>query len=320
MSRSNDSERNVVDDPRMLSANNNNSVSSTDSVNNPIITNSTNSPGLPDASSIKDTGKDWPLAAAFQFLSRFPVPVEVNFTPGVLRRSAKYYPLVGFAIGAALGLAAVGIAWVLPPMPAAVLILALWIWLTGGLHLDGWMDAADALLSYRSRERMLEIMKDSRVGAMGVIACVLLLLLKMSLLYTLIGYGYAQVGAALLTAAIWSRWFMTYAMQAWPTARQGEGLAGNFRGLKTGSIAVSTAAALLLSAAGLTAITSLEQGNDPGSLMLLYCVAPCISWLAGTLAASRISKRLGGLTGDVYGALNEGIEAAVLLAAVICLG
>nr|WP_026342397.1 adenosylcobinamide-GDP ribazoletransferase [Paenibacillus fonticola] len=260
------------------------------------------------------------MAAAFQFLSRFPVPVAVKFTPEVLRRSAKYYPLVGFAIGAALGLAAVGFAWVLPPMPAAVLVLALWVWLTGGLHLDGWMDSADALLSFRSRERMLEIMKDSRVGAMGVIACVLLLLLKMSLLYTLIGFSYAKAGAALLTAAIWSRWFMTYAMQAWPTARQGEGLADRFRGLKLGTIAFSTVAALLLSAVGLTVISWLEQGIVSLPFSLLYFITPCIAWLVGALAASRISKRLGGLTGDVYGALNEGLEAAVLLTAVICLG
>ncbi|GAA0133440.1 adenosylcobinamide-GDP ribazoletransferase [Paenibacillus sp. YSY-4.3] len=307
----------------MSRSNNSSNPSETSSPNSEsnIGTNAnTDTNTITDANPSKNTGKDWPLAAAFQFLSRFPVPVEVNFTPEILRRSAKYYPLVGFAIGAALGLAAVGCAWVLPPMPAAVFILALWIWLTGGLHLDGWMDSADALLSYRSRERMLEIMKDSRVGAMGVIACVLLLMLKMSLLYTLIGYGLAKASAALLMAAIWSRWFMTYAMQAWPTARQGEGLAGNFRGLKLSSIAFSTIASLLLSAVGLTAMAWLEQGTVTWPLLLLYFIAPCIAWLAGTLAASRISKRLHGLTGDVYGALNEGLEAAVLLAAVICFG
>ena len=74
----------------------------------------------------------------------------------------------------------------LPTMPAAVLLLAIWVVLTGGLHLDGLMDTADGILSHRPREQMLEIMKDSRVGAMGVIVCVLHLLLKFSLLYTLL--------------------------------------------------------------------------------------------------------------------------------------
>lgn len=264
--------------------------------------------------------RDWPLAAAFQFLSRFPVPVEVNFTPEVLRRSVKYYPLVGLAIGAALCLAAAGSAWLLPTMPAAVLILAIWIWLTGGLHLDGWMDSADALLSYRSRERMLEIMKDSRVGAMGVIACILLLLLKMSLIYSLIGIGYAATGAALLMAPIWSRWFMSYAMKAWPTARENEGLANRFHGLKQHSLAFSTVAAVLSSALGLTIVGWVQQVPAFPMLFLVYFLAaPCIAWLVGILAAGRISKRLGGLTGDVYGALNEGLEAVLLLAAVICL-
>lgn len=262
--------------------------------------------------------KDRPIAAAFQFLSRFPVPLEVNFTPELLRRSVKHYPLVGFAIGAALSIAAAFSAWSLPAMPAAVIILAVWIWLTGGLHLDGWMDSADALLSYRSREKMLEIMKDSRVGAMGVIACILLLLFKMSLLHSLIGYGFVKMGAALLTAPVWSRWFMTYALKAWPTAREGEGLAERFHGQKLSGIVFSTAAALLLSALGLALVALWEPSSMSWTLCLLYFILiPCVVWVIGALAANRISKRLGGLTGDVYGALNEGLEAVVLLGAVI---
>ncbi|MNJ48171.1 adenosylcobinamide-GDP ribazoletransferase [Paenibacillus bouchesdurhonensis] len=262
--------------------------------------------------------KDRPIAAAFQFLSRIPVPLEVDFTPELLRRSVKHYPLVGFAIGAVLSLAAAVSAWLLPPMPAAVITLAIWIWLTGGLHLDGWMDSADALLSYRSREKMLEIMKDSRVGAMGVIACILLLLFKMSLLLTLIGSGFVYIGAALLTATIWSRWFMTYALKVWPTARKGEGLAQRFHGQTVGDIVISTLVALLLSALGLTLAVWWEATPASWMLFLVYqLIVPCTVWLIGTLAAGRISKRLGGLTGDVYGALNEGLEAVILLVAVI---
>lgn len=264
--------------------------------------------------------KDRPIAAAFQFLSRIPVPFEVDFTPELLRRSVKHYPLVGFAIGAVLSLAASISAWLLPPMPAAVVTLAVWIWLTGGLHLDGWMDSADALLSYRSREKMLEIMKDSRVGAMGVIACILLLLFKMSLLVTLIGTGFVYMGAVLLTATVWSRWFMTYALKVWPTAREGEGLAERFHGQTVSDIVISTLVALLLSAVGLTLAACWEVPYASWMLFLIYyLIVPCTVWFIGTLAAGRISKRLGGLTGDVYGALNEGLEAVVLLVAVIIL-
>ncbi|MCZ4151790.1 adenosylcobinamide-GDP ribazoletransferase, partial [Escherichia coli] len=108
----------------------------------------------------------------------------------LLRESVVYYPLVGAAIGLAVWLGGALFGTVLPALPAAVLTLTLWVWLTGGLHLDGWMDTADGLLSYRSRERMLEIMKDSRVGAMGVIACVLLLMMKAALLADFIAQGH----------------------------------------------------------------------------------------------------------------------------------
>ncbi|MEK4330569.1 adenosylcobinamide-GDP ribazoletransferase [Paenibacillus sp. FSL R7-0312] len=170
-------------------------------------------------------------AAAFQFLSRFPVKYSPDFSPELLRRSVVYYPLVGAAIGLSAALGAAAAAWLLPAWPAAVITLILWVGLTGGLHLDGWMDSADALLSYRSRERMLEIMKDSRVGAMGVLACVLLLLLKASLLAALIEGGSYSMLPLLLLPPIWSRWYMVRAMARYPLARGNEGLAASFGGL-----------------------------------------------------------------------------------------
>ncbi|HEY4392033.1 MAG TPA: adenosylcobinamide-GDP ribazoletransferase, partial [Paenibacillus sp.] len=174
--------------------------------------------------------KGRPILAAFQFLSRFPVRAELDFTPELLKRSAKYYPLVGAAIGIVIWIIGVVASLALPVLPVSVILLIAWVWLTGGLHLDGWMDSADAFLSYRPREKMLEIMKDSRVGAMGVLACVLLLLFKMTLLATLLSRGLYVSGAAMMTAPVWSRWFMSLAMRHWPTARGGEGLAARFRG------------------------------------------------------------------------------------------
>lgn len=291
------------------------------------------------------SGPGQPILAAFQFLTRFPVRAELDFTPELLRRSVRYYPLVGAAVGLSVWAAAALSAWLLPPLPAAVLALIVWVWVTGGLHLDGWMDTADGLLSYRPREKMLEIMKDSRVGAMGVLACVLLLMLKASLLASLLQGGVWQTGAALLTAPVWSRWFMTRAMRLWPNARQGEGLAGQFRGLgardargATAWAIVLTAAALLLAVlliillAMLPATDALSQTAAlPGTeaahrgriepalaeLLLYACLHPVLAWAAGTRAARWMSAKLGGLTGDTYGALNEGLEAALLLLAVL---
>ena len=103
------------------------------------------------------------FVAAIQFLTRIPVPVEVPFTNAVLKRSTLFFPVAGLLVG----LATWGGGWllqqVLPVMPAAALTLLIMLGMTGGLHLDGLMDTADGILSHRSRERMLEIMKDSRV-------------------------------------------------------------------------------------------------------------------------------------------------------------
>lgn len=264
------------------------------------------------------TQKGRPILAAFQFLSRFPVKAELDFTPELLKQSVKHYPLVGAAIGLAVWLGGTLSAQALPAFPAAVLALILWVWLTGGLHLDGWMDSADALLSYRSREKMLEIMKDSRVGAMGVLACVLLLLLKASLLTSLLAAGSLPAGAALLTAPVWSRWFMARAMSKWPTAREGEGLAGLFRGLKAKDTVQAAINALVLTAAGLS-LAALLPGDGPDLLRLgvYFVAAPVLTAAAGSLAAGKICSKLGGLTGDTYGALNEGLEALLLVLAVL---
>ncbi|WP_151732943.1 adenosylcobinamide-GDP ribazoletransferase [Paenibacillus tengchongensis] len=257
-------------------------------------------------------------AAAFQFLSRFPVKGGGDFSRELLQRSVSYYPLVGAAIGASAALCAAAGGWLLPDWPAAVITLIVWVYLTGGLHLDGWMDSADALFSYRTRERMLEIMKDSRVGAMGVLACVLLLLLKASLLSAIIGGGRLAELPLLLLPPVWSRWFMVRAMARYPHARGNEGLAAGFAGLPPRQERRTLVCAALLSLAAAAAPLAFGANNGRWPLLLAAaCLAPLAAWACGTAAARRVSARLGGLTGDIYGALNEGLEAALLLLLVL---
>lgn len=276
------------------------------------------------------------VAAAFQFLSRLPVKAELDFSPDLLKRSASYYPLVGVVIGLIVWCFAALASLVLPPLPSAVLTLAVWVWLTGGLHLDGWMDAADALFSYRSRERMLEIMKDSRVGAMGVIACVLLLMLKVSLLYTLLDTILVNrnLPGLLLLPMVWSRWFMVHAMKRWPKARNDDGLAARFADMTGGRAGLAVFWAVLVTiAAGigqyiLAALpigAGLSMGNSSMAgeelpIWMGYVLLPLVAYGVGTFTASRINRRLGGLTGDIYGALNELLETVLLLCIVILYG
>ncbi|WP_046213019.1 adenosylcobinamide-GDP ribazoletransferase [Paenibacillus wulumuqiensis] len=274
------------------------------------------------------------VAAAFQFLSRIPVRLRLDFGNELLRRSVKYYPLVGLVIGMCTAAGAVLFQWLLPAGPASVLALCLWIGLTGALHLDGWMDSADGLLSHRSREQMLDIMKDSRVGAMGVIACVLLLGLKGSLLYTLLSatpHSTYAICAVMVLPMIWSRWYIVKAMTGWPPARQQEGLAALFSGtgrqeLKGASytalcstgLIVLVLWLLILHVAGWAEAIPLAGYDDhlrrTALASLLCCLlSPLCAWLTGGWMAGRAARRLGGLTGDLYGALNEGIEMLILL-------
>ncbi|OCT10620.1 cobalamin 5'-phosphate synthase [Paenibacillus pectinilyticus] len=261
---------------------------------------------------------DWLRAciAAFQFLTRLPIPVQIDYTERVFQRSAVFYPFVGFVIGLLLLLSAEGLSYILPPMPAAILVLAIWVVLTGGLHLDGLMDTADGILSHRSREQMLEIMKDSRVGAMGVIVCVLHLFLKFSLLYTLLDRQQNGEGSSLLlllaVIPIWSRWFMVAAIKHWPYARPNSGLGSLFRGVQTGHVVISLLVALLTTT--LFIYTSNTTFLPNWSLILGFAA---ITILAGASMASYISSKLGGLTGDTYGALNELLESVLLIAIIL---
>ncbi|WP_438347352.1 adenosylcobinamide-GDP ribazoletransferase [Paenibacillus sp. FA6] len=256
-------------------------------------------------------------AAAFQFLSRFPVKANLDYSPTLFRQSVKFYPLVGAVIGLVVWAGAAGFVYLLPPLPAAVLTLILWVGLTGGLHLDGWMDTADGILSYRSREQMLDIMKDSRVGAMGVIACVLLLMLKLSLIYSLLVDGLDYSGLLLLPL-IWSRWFMVHAMSSWPAARGKDGLAGQLNGLDKGQIWATLLITIVLTGAAASIAPMVHINSHSWTTAWFGLITiPLGTWVAGTWMARRLNATLGGLTGDTYGALNEFLEVVALLMLVL---
>lgn len=257
------------------------------------------------------------LIAALQFLTRLPIPVNVAFQSSILVRSVIYFPVAGLIIGGCAAAAAWLLILFVPAWPAAVLLLAIWTALSGGLHLDGWMDTADGVLSYRSRESMLEIMKDSRVGAMGVAAAILLLLLKASLLAELLN-GDSEVrmytAATLILSSVWSRAWLAAAIAGWPPAREGEGIGVLFNGVKGYQAALAMLIAAIISFMSLNIIDI----NNSYALILVLS-AFLLTVLCGGMLAAWLNKKLGGLTGDTYGAMNEAIETALLLAAVIAL-
>lgn len=231
----------------------------------------------------------------FQFFTRISLVRQTEWSLESFGRSVKMLPLIGAIIGALLG----GGAYLLqtylfvPAHLLAALLVIAEIIITGGLHCDGFMDTADGVFSGRPRERMLEIMKDSRVGAFGAMAFGLLILLKYSLYLDM---PPALLPLACLTMGIGGKLGLVIAVTRFSYARP-EGLGKMFYS-HHGRYALPLAALLALAMAA-------PFGGRP----LLGLAAAVVSAYA---AARYVSARLGGLTGDVYGAVNELAELAVL--------
>ncbi len=212
-----------------------------------------------------------------------------------------WFPLVGTCIGLVLAITAFALSHLLPIHVVSVLLLIVWVWLSGMLHLDGFCDCCDGLFVAASSERRLEILKDSRVGAYGVTGTVLLLLTK----YVLLDTWLQQTDSLLPLIGIpaLGRWVMVLAARFFPYARR-EGMGGYFRqGLGWLQVIIATGTVL-----GVLLITvPLRHLFVSVGVILLFLVG------FGKWASQRLG---GGITGDVYGAINECVEVLCLLIAV----
>ncbi|WP_354671165.1 adenosylcobinamide-GDP ribazoletransferase [Thiohalobacter sp. IOR34] len=235
---------------------------------------------------------------ALQFLTRLPVPALGQLGREDIARSLVCYPLVGLLLGLILwGLAAATAG--LGPLPAAALLLLVWTALTGGLHLDGLGDCADAWLGgHGDAERSLAIMKDPHAGPAAVIAIVLLLLFKFAALATLLAGTPLWV---LLLVPVLGRAAVIGLLRTAPYVRPG-GLGEPL----SEAAAEGGVIALLATAGGV-----LLLGGGSG-LLWLVCAA-----LAVAAVRHLALRRIGGVTGDVLGAAVEISEAAVLLGMLI---
>ncbi|MEW5872495.1 MAG: adenosylcobinamide-GDP ribazoletransferase [Chloroflexota bacterium] len=267
---------------------------------------------MPEASQQPSTRRANPLIAflaAVQFLTLTPPFVRRLFTPAEMGASVGFYPLVGALLGGLLFLVDLLLALFLPTLPRSALLLAVWVILTGALHLDGFLDSCDGLLGGYTPESRLEIMRDERVGAYALAGGVLLLLLKFSALASLAENLPARLLlCALLLSPTLGRWAISLALVASPYARP-QGLGYDLKRHATWRQALLASLFTLL----LTLALAWYSAN------WMLCLAPVFAALVAWLAARFALQRLPGLTGDLYGAINELVEAAVLLALVIIL-
>ncbi|MDE0369120.1 MAG: adenosylcobinamide-GDP ribazoletransferase [bacterium] len=259
------------------------------------------------------------LRAAIGFLTIFPA---ARRSPAAdLSRAPSWFPVVGLLLGVIVAGVDVlfRLAYVIPWISAdggeleflligrrefpffleGVVLVAALALLTRCLHLDGLMDTCDALAGGHDRERRLEILRDPHVGAFGVVAVVLLLFAKVSALAAL--PGESRLWTIVLVPCL-SRWAILVVMDRFPYVRH-EGLGAPFlRGGSRRSLVVGSAVALLA-----TVILTGPVG------LLLGLAAGLVAWAVGAWA----KRRIGGVTGDVYGAACETSEAVVLALAVV---
>ncbi len=233
---------------------------------------------------------------ALQFLTIIPVTRPFIASDKQLGASAVFYPIVGLLIGALLVLLAYFIGNMPLPIQAA-LILTLWVLLTGGLHLDGLADCADAWVGgLGSQQRSLEIMKDPAAGPIAVVILVLVLLLK----WTMISYVLEkQAFEVLLITPMLGRLALLI-MMLFTTYVRVDGLGAKIvANLPNDRAKAVSLLSLLISAyyLGILAIAFM--------LIMLFIIK------------FHAKKRLGGVTGDVYGAAVELVEVSILLGVLI---
>jgi adenosylcobinamide-GDP ribazoletransferase len=237
-----------------------------------------------------------PLALALQLLTRLPVPaLTAPPQPWELGQAVLFFPLVGLLIGALLAGLYTALWWADPGVVAA-LVLAIWVLLTGGLHLDGLADTADAWIGGQGdRERTLAIMKDPRSGPMAISTIVLILLNKFAALQTLLASDAQYV---LLLAPVWGRAMIVLLLVTTPYVRP-DGLGSPYADTLPRWNSV-----LLVALVVLATIVLLEWS---GGLLVVVLGIGFIglrhAWM----------MQLGGVTGDTLGATCELMEMLTLL-------
>ncbi|NVM80134.1 adenosylcobinamide-GDP ribazoletransferase [Duganella sp. SG902] len=244
---------------------------------------------------------------ALQFFTRLPIPGWVGFDPAWLNQASRYFPLVGVVVALITAATYALAAWLLPAPVAAIISTAIGIYATGAFHEDGFADMCDGFGGGMTPERVLEIMKDSRIGAYGAIGIICMLGLKLTTLAIL--PPPAAIGALLVAHPV-SRLMATSLIWRLDYARA-EGKAKPLAQKMSGAeFLIATASAAIPA----VAVVSLRW-------------LPLAALLAGVLAAAvatvwlgrKCVRRIGGYTGDCLGAVQQVTEVAFYLCALASL-
>ena len=233
---------------------------------------------------------------AVQFLTIIPVPYRFRATDEDLGKSMVYFPLVGLLLGGILYGFNQAVGLIFPDRIANLGCVLTLVLLTGGLHLDGLADTADAFFSRKNRQRMLDIMRESQIGAMGAMAIVFDLLLKFEILSSL---SPQLKKTALILMPVIGRWAVIFQAVMLPYARTSQGLGTVFnKHVKTKTVLLSTLFTL-------PAVLWFRRLNGLYTMVLVLMVTLFFIWYT--------RRKIGGATGDTMGAAIEIAEVATIV-------
>lgn len=238
---------------------------------------------------------------AVQFLTRLPVAIDSSASEKELGNATAFFPLVGVIVGGGAALVFLLLQHVLP-LPVTVLIAIIFTtFITSGFHEDGLADAFDGFGGGWTKDRTLEIMRDSRIGTYGTLALIFLILGKLNFLISL---PHGQIWRWLIVAHAVARW-TTLPLCAWLPYARAEGQ-GKLVAKQVGAFEIIIASAIVL------LVLSLLPWK---AALAAFLVAAFLTLLSGLFFRSR----LGGLSGDCLGATNQLTEVALYLTAVLLL-
>ena len=250
------------------------------------------------------------------FMTRIPIP-KIEYDEEKLGKSMKYFPVVGIIVGFILLFFCIIFNFILKnltysailPLMIIVVILTDLI-TTGALHLDGLADTFDGIFSYRSKHKMLEIMKDSRLGSNGALALILYFLLKFVLLFSLTIESRESAVYAIITYPVVARFCSVVSCASSPYAR-GSGMGKTFvDNTKTCGFIVATVITLLYTV-GMLFMPFILFTNYSLPIQFIMKSILAIVIIIGLLGlfayafSKLIERKIGGITGDTLGALLE---------------
>jgi adenosylcobinamide-GDP ribazoletransferase len=233
------------------------------------------------------------MLSAIQFLTRIPLPTLAYQTDS-LSRAVKFFPFVGALIGGTAALLHIFVVRHLARLPSALIVLLFLVLITGCLHEDGLADSADGFGGGHNREKILLILRDSRIGSYGATALCFSLVGRLVLISSL---PLAHVAQYLITASVLCRWTTLPLSYFLPAARENDGQGARVAQLTSRS-------SLLFATLFSFALTVY--------LLRWQAVAPIVAAsLVTVLSAQFYRRKIGGVTGDCFGATNQLTEIAV---------